>query len=149
MIDVFKEGLFRVTKKYGNIVMLYGDEGVFPVGNFFQFFADRSFNLGLGRQNLVSAACGFIVRGKLPIILGESSLAFAATAQIRDNICIPNLNVKFVVAGSNSGSNDFSDMEIIKSMPNIKVMCPKNDEEMLIDLEEMVGTYRPVYFRLM
>ena len=148
MIDVFKEGLFKVTKKYNNIVMLYGDE-VFAGEEIFQFFADRSFNLGLGKQNMVSTACGFIVRGRLPIIFGESSLAFSATAQIRDNICIPNLNVKFVVAGSNSGSNDFSDLEIIKSMPNIKVMCPKNDEEMLINLEEMVESYGPVYFRLM
>lgn len=148
MIDVFKEGLFKVTKKYGNIVMLYGDE-VFAGENFFQFFADRSFNLGLGQQNIVSAACGFIVRGKLPIIFGESSLVARAAAQIRDNICIPNLNVKFVVAGSSSGSGDFSDLEIIKSMPNMKVVHPKNDEEMLINLEEMVGAYGPVYFRLM
>lgn len=143
MIDVFKEGLFKVTKKYSNIFMLYGDE-CFAGGNFFQFFADRSFNLGLGQQNMVSAACGFVVRGKLPIVFGESSLAARATAQIRDNICIPNLNVKFVVAGS----RDFSDVEIIKSMPNIKIMCPKNDEEMLINLEEMVESYGPVYFRL-
>lgn len=139
MIDVFKEGLFRVTKKYGNIVMLYGDE-VFAGGNFFQFFADRSFNMGLGQQNMVSAACGFIVRGKLPIIFGESSLAISAAAQIRDNICIPNLNVKFVVVGP--------DLGIIKSMPNIKAMCPKNDEEMLMNLEEMIESYGPVYFRL-
>lgn len=143
MIDVFKEGLFKVTKKYSNIVLLYVD-GCFGGEDFFKFFPDRSLNFGLGQQNIVSAAYGFVVRGKMPVIFCESNIAFAANAQIRDNICIPNLNVKFVVAGS----ADFSDLEIIKSMPNIKVMCPKNDEELLMSIEEMVDSYGPVYFRM-
>lgn len=143
MIDVFKEGLFKVTKKYSNIAMLYGDD-LFAGEDFFKFFADRSFNLGAGQQNMVGSACGFVVRGKMPIIFSGASLSVSAAAQIRDNICIPNLNVKFVVAGG----KDFFDLEIMKLMPNIKIMAPKNDEELLMNLDEMVEVYGPVYFRL-
>lgn len=150
MIDTFQEGLFKVTKKYGNIVMLYGDEDFAGV-NFFKFFADRSFNLGLGEQNLISAASGFTVRGKMPLIFGKADMVLKADAQIRDNICVPNLNVKLVVVGggdSEASDVDSADVKIVRTMPNIRIMCPQNGEEILLCLEEMVNSYGPVYFRM-
>lgn len=143
MINIVQEGLFKVAKKYNNIVLLYSDEE-FPGANFLRFFTSRSFNLGLGEQNLVSSAAGFIVQGKMPLVFGKSSMAMKAFAQIRDNICVPNLNVKFIVIGE----EDFSDVEIIKSLPNIKIVCPQNNEEIFSHFDEMVDSYGPVYFRL-
>ena len=46
---------------------------------------------------MASMAAGFCVRGKVPVLFMTSG-AFVGLF-IRDSVCVPNLNVKFVIVG--------------------------------------------------
>lgn len=104
--------IIDLGKKYGNLVLLssYGN-GI--CREFAKFFPERHYNLGHGAQNLASCAAGFSVRGKMPVIVVESSFFVEAFEQIKTSICEPNLNVKILLKGAVSG-------DIVKSLPNMQ-----------------------------
>lgn len=94
-----QDELIRLAKKYPNLVVLVSIPAkAAGVEAFAQAFSDRYFTFGLGERNMVSAAAGFALRGKLPVLVGKDLLN-KALDQIQKDICLPNLNVKIVNLG--------------------------------------------------
>lgn len=143
MINIFEENLAKLTKKYGNMVLLYG-ENTKNFRGVLQYFRGKSFNLGLGEQNMASCAVGFVVTGKIPMIICDSAFARNAFSQIYEGICVPNLNVKIVVLGR----ENVNDVDLIEKLPNIKIFKPGSDEEIIQAMNEMLSEYGPVCLRV-
>ena len=125
--------MIEVLKKYSNVVVLCHDE-VDKFNNLEQDFGNRCFNFGLGAQNLVSAAAGFVVRGKMPIVVLPVFALSEVYGQLLEDICRPNLNVKFMVVGG-----DEAGVELLKILPNM---------ESAKALEDLVKSYGPAYLIL-
>ncbi|MDP2642243.1 MAG: transketolase C-terminal domain-containing protein [Candidatus Peregrinibacteria bacterium] len=153
----FDDAMIRILKKHGNFMVFMGAfPKVFEPANFARFFHDRVFNFGLAEANLVTAAAGSTVRGKLPFVLGgASSLTGKALEQIKDMICYPNLNVKIIGFGSGLstgqggvGMHATSDIALMRSIPNMKVFCPADYYQAIKVFDFISEDFGPSYVRL-
>jgi transketolase C-terminal domain/subunit len=87
--------LLQLGKKYSNLVVLTaGADAHGACEEFAKYFPDRYFSFGLAFSNAVSVAAGFSLTGKMPLVVGNRFFS-RAYEQMQDDICIPNLNVKF------------------------------------------------------
>jgi transketolase len=114
------------AEKDEKIVLLVGDMGFGAVDRFQSLFPDRVFNLGI--KGMVGIAAGIAMSGLKPIVYTMVNfLAFRAIEQIRNDVVLQDLNVKFIGTGANDyfrflgfshccGNDDVKIMQII-NMP--------------------------------
>jgi len=133
--------LLKLGKRFKNLVILNtGSVKNADCEEFMKFFSDRYFSFGLAESNMVSAAAGFAIAGKTPVVFGSARfLLSTAFDQVYNDICLPNLNVKIVGLGADGEV----DKELVKVLPNIKA-----EEGDFLVLEKMLDEYGPGYLRL-
>jgi transketolase len=149
--------LAGLGEKYGNIVVLEADLGKSTQSILFtKKFPERSFEMGIAEQNMAATAAGLALAGKMPFI--HSFAVFAsgrAFDQLRNSICIPNLNVR--ICGSSCGLSDFGDgkthqgiedMAIMRAIPNMAVFQPADAVETVGIVEGLVEWKGPAYIRI-
>ena len=111
---------------------------------------------GIAEQNMVASAAGMASCGKIPFIFGTSTfLAMRAFEFIRNDVCIPNMNVKFI--GIFSGLSrpawgathqGTEELALLRCLPNIQVITPSTP---IMAREATRWAYEhkgPVYIRL-
>ena len=114
------------------------------------------FEMGIGEANMVSAAAGLALCGKIPFV---HSFAVFVTGrsfdQIRQGVCLPNLNVKIV--GSSVGLSDFGDgathqcfedIALMRVLPHMTVLAPVDAVEVPKVVRAAAEINGPVYIRL-
>jgi len=126
------------------IVLLVCDMGFGVTDNFKKEFPDRIFNMGIMEQGTVGVAAGMAMSGLVPVVYSiVNFLAFRAIEQVRNDVVMQDLNVKFIATGVNNyfkflgpshccGEDDKQIMEMI----NMKVFDPY--EEGSTDFNRMV-----------
>jgi transketolase len=112
--------------------------------------------MGIGEANMVSVAAGLALCGKTPFV--HTFAVFAAGRpfdQIRQGVCLPNLNVKII--GSSAGLSDFGDgathqafedMALMSVLPNMTVLAPVDAVEVAKAVRAAANLKGPVYIRL-
>jgi transketolase len=117
---------------------------------------DQYIEMGIGEANMVSVAAGLALCGKTPFI--HTFAVFAAGRpfdQIRQGVCLPNLNVKII--GSSAGFSDFGDgathqsfedVAIMSVLPNMTVLAPVDAVEVGKAVRAAASVKGPVYIRL-
>ena len=120
---------FRKDKRY---YLLVGDMGFGAIDRLKKEFPDRVINCGIMEQGMVGIAAGMAMSGLRPIVYTVVNfLAFRAIEQIRNDIVLQNLNVKFIGTGANDyfkflgpshccGQDDIALMKLVK----VKVFNP-------------------------
>lgn len=141
---VIIDKIIPYAKKDKRIVLLVGDMGFGVAEKFKEEFPDRIFNMGIMEQGTVGIAAGMAMTGLIPVIYSiVNFLAFRATEQIRNDVIMQKLNLKFVSTGVNDyfrflgfshccGEDDKKIMQLI----NMKVFDPY--EEVNVDFDKMV-----------
>ncbi|MDR1379096.1 MAG: transketolase family protein [Synergistaceae bacterium] len=117
---------------------------------------DQYIEMGIGEANMISVAAGLALCGKIPF---AHSFAVFATGrpfdQIRQSVCLPNLNVKIV--GSSAGLSDFGDgathqsfedLALMSTLPNMTVLAPLDAVEVGKAVHAAAAIEGPVYIRL-
>src|SRR5690554_4798421 len=149
--------LVEIGKTNKNVVVLDADLCGSTMGRFFeQEFPERHVEMGIAEADMVSTAAGLAQTGKVPF--ANSFAVFIsgrAYDQIRQTIAIGKLNVKLV--GSSAGLSDFGDgathqsiedIAIMRSIPNMTVICPADANE-TVEATKAITSYKgPVYMRL-
>lgn len=147
------------TELYKNprIVVLDADLGSSTRSIAFKKVApERYFDMGISEQDMMGTAAGFAACGKIPL---ASTFAVFGTGrafeQIRNSICLPKLNVKICAthAGLSVGEDgathqSVEDMAIMRSLPNMTVVCPADGAEMEAVIRAAVAHDGPVYVRM-
>ncbi len=147
------------TELYKNprIVVLDADLGSSTRSIAFKKVApERYFDMGISEQDMMGTAAGFAACGKIPL---ASTFAVFGTGrafeQIRNSICLPKLNVKICAthAGLSVGEDgathqSVEDMAIMRSLPNMTVVCPADAAETEAVIREAVAHDGPVYVRM-
>ncbi|CCK81674.1 transketolase family protein [Desulfobacula toluolica] len=88
--------------KDARIMLLVGDMGFGVVDNFKKEFPGRIFNCGMMEQGMVGIAAGMAMAGLKPVVYCiVNFLAFRAIEQIRNDVIMQDLNVKFIATGVN------------------------------------------------
>jgi len=120
---------FRADKRFH---LLICDMGFGAVDKLQKEFPDRVVNCGIMEQGTVGIAAGMSMSGLIPIVYSMVNfLAFRSIEQIRNDVVLQDLNVKFIATGANNyfkflgpshccGTDDVRLMELIK----IKVYNP-------------------------
>jgi transketolase len=152
----FGEVLTRSGSRFKNMVVLGANQDKFLYTQAFaKIFPDRYFQFGNGEHTMFAAASGFTVRGKIPVLCGFSMLSMAAWEQIRNSVCFPYLNVKIVASHSGIVNGEsgaayqaLEDLALMRTMPNMKVLCPADFVEAKKMFEAMMNDYGPTYLRL-
>lgn len=147
------------TELYKNprIVVLDADLGSSTRSIAFKKVApERYFDMGISEQAMMGTAAGFAACGKIPL---ASTFAVFGTGrafeQIRNSICLPKLNVKICAthAGLSVGEDgathqSVEDMAIMRSLPNMTVVCPADGAETEAVIRAAVAHDGPVYVRM-
>lgn len=125
---VVVDELIPYAREDKRIVLLVSDMGFGVVDKFREEFPDRIFNVGIMEQGAVSIAAGMATTGLIPIVYSIMNfLVFRAIEQLRNDVVLQGLNVKFISTGANDyfkqlgsshicGDDDLKLMEII-NMP--------------------------------
>jgi transketolase len=155
--DAFGKMLAEMGEENKNIVALSADcENTTKLSVFAKKFPERTFNFGIAEANMVSAAAGMAVAGKIPVAGGFGFLmALRTTEQIRTDICYPRLNVKIVSSASGlamgtGGTTHHctEDFAIMRSFANIVIVSPASPIETAKATRAILEYEGPVYFRL-
>jgi transketolase len=140
------------------IILLVCDMGFGVTDKFKDEFPDRIFNMGIMEQGTVGIAAGIAMTGYLPIVYSiVNFLVFRAIEQIRNDVVLQNLNVKFIATGVNDyfaflgpshccGQDDKIIMELI----NMRIFDPYENEDVNFDqlVEEWILDKNPGYIRV-
>ena len=146
----------ELGKSNKNVVVLDADLAAATKSGIFQKeFPNRFFDMGIAEQNMMATAAGMATCGKIPF---ASTFAVFATGraydQIRNSICYPNLNVKIcgshagVTVGEDGATHQMlEDINIMKCLPNMNVICPSDDVQTKWAVKEMAEINGPCYIR--
>jgi len=157
LLKAFEEELVLLAKYHKNLVIVNSDfTSRLGLSRFSEVFPERQFNFGLAEQNAVGISVGLSIRGKVPMICGFANFSLAKALEvIRDAVCYPNLNVKFVTFGAGLGESQegcsyqsFEDIALMRTLPNMKVFCAADSYETKAILRTMMNEYGPCYLRL-
>jgi transketolase len=117
---------------------------------------DQYFEMGIGEANMVSTAAGLALCGKIPFVHSFAVFVVGRSFdQIRQGVCLPNLNVKIV--GSSAGLSDFGDgathqcfedIALMRVLPNMTVLAPVDAVEVSKVISAAAEINGPVYIRL-
>ncbi|MBE6101892.1 MAG: transketolase [Selenomonas ruminantium] len=111
---------------------------------------------GISECNMVASCAGLAAIGKIPFLYTVTNfMAMRAFEFIRDSVCVPKANVKFLgrstglVCGAlgmtHAGTED---MAILRSLPNLLVVTPATPLEARQAAEYAYKHQGPVYIRL-
>ncbi len=153
----YGEKLAQIGEKNENIVVLDADlSGATKTSIFAKKFPNRFFDMGISEQDMMSTAAGLATFGKIPFASSFAMFACGrAYDQIRNSIAYPELNVKIcashagVTVGEDGATHQMiEDLELMRGIPNMRVMCTSDDAETKWAVEEISKMDGPVYLRL-
>lgn len=95
-------------------------------------YPEQHVNAGISEQNAVGMAAGLAATGKIPFVVTYAVFgSMRAVEQIRQEVCYPRLNVKFLCShGGLTPANDgashqcIEDMGILRTIPYMTVIMP-------------------------
>lgn len=155
--DSYASALLKLATKHDNIVVMDADlAGATRSGVFKKSYPDRFFDCGIAEANMMSAAAGMATMGLVPFVSTFAMFAAGrAFEQIRNSIAYSNLNVKICAthAGISVGADGAThqcceDFALMRSIPNMTVMCPSDDIEAQAMIAAAYELNGPVYIRL-
>jgi transketolase len=156
MRNAFAAALSQIAAEDERVVMLSGDIGNRLFDKFKEKFPQRFFNCGVAEANMVGMAAGMAASGLRPV--AYTITPFVTTRvmeQIRVDVCYHNVPV--VIAGIGAGLSYASlgathhsceDVAMLRSLPNMSVVCPADPVETGLALRAALKHNGPVYLRL-
>lgn len=155
--ESFGKALVELGKENKDVVVLTADlAGATKTSLFEKEFPDRFINVGIAEQNLIGISAGLATTGKIPFASTFAMFAAGrAYDQIRNSVAYPKLNVKIcgthagVSVGEDGATHQMlEDLSLMRSIPNMTVLCPSDDTQTKWAIKEMAKFDGPVYIRL-
>lgn len=151
---VFGEKLVELAKNNEKIVAITAamTDGT-GLKQFKEKYPDRFFDVGIAEQHAISLAAGMAKEGLKPVVPIYSSFYQRAYDQVIHDICIENMPVVMCVDRAGVVGNDgethqgLLDLAFFNIVPNLKVMAPKDFEELEQMLEYAITLNSPVVIR--
>ena len=138
MIEAFETGFMNLSKKYRNFVILHNDKIDLALARNFS-----NFSFGISSKMPIYAALGFSIRKKLPFVICEAKDLINSYAILKNLVCEPNVNIKFIVF-----TEDDSDLKFLEVLPNLKIFSPDTYEDIQKITEKMIDFFGPVCLRI-
>jgi len=120
---------------------------------FAERFPDRFFDVGIAEQHGVTFAAGLATEGFRPVVAIYSTFLQRAYDQIIHDVCIENLPVVFAIDRGGLVGEDGPthhgqfDLSYLRSLPNMTVMAPMDENELCMMLEMALQQDGPTAIR--
>ncbi|WP_411681196.1 transketolase family protein [Clostridium thailandense] len=154
--EAYGKALAELGNKYQFLVLDSDLAEATKTGIFKKAFPNRFFDFGIAEANMIGTAAGLAACGNT--VFASSFAMFAAGRafeQVRNSVCYPKLNVKICAthAGLSVGEDGathqcLEDIGIMRTIPNITVLCPVDAVETKAAIEAAILTDGPFYIRL-
>lgn len=145
---------FREDKRY---YLLVGDMGFAVIDKLRDEFPSRTINCGMMEQGMVGIAAGMAMSGLKPIVYTiVNFLVFRAIEQIRNDVVLQKLNVKFIGTGVNNyfkflGHSHCCDQDdiLLMKLINLKVFDPYTTKKPFSEIvQEWLNQDKAAYIRV-
>jgi transketolase len=156
--DAYGQALLKVGEEDERVVVLAADALNSTRGNLFlDKFPNRAFNFGISEPNMISAASGLAMMGKIPVVAGYGFLLGVKCAeQVRVDLCYANRNVKlactatgFAMAAGGVTHHCTEDVPILRNFANMTIVQPASAIETALATRAAILDHEgPVYLRL-
>lgn len=135
--DIFGEAMVNLGESDDRIIAI---TAAMPEGTgltaFAERFPERFFDVGIAEQHGVTFSAGLATEGFRPIVAIYSTFLQRAYDQLLHDVCIENLPVVFaldragIVGDDGPTHNGLFDLSYLRSLPNMVVMAPKDENEL-------------------
>jgi 1-deoxy-D-xylulose-5-phosphate synthase len=112
---------------------------------FAKVYPDRFYDVGIAEQHAVTFAAGLATEGMKPVAAIYSTFLQRAYDQVVHDVCLQNLDVTLVldragIVGADGATHQgFYDIAYLRSLPNIAIMAPKDENELRHMLRTALG----------
>ena len=152
--DVFANALIRLAKENSKIVGITAAMGSGTgIDKLSRELPDRSYDVGIAEQHAVTFAAGMATEGWIPVVAIYSTFLQRGYDQILHDVCIQNLHVVFaldrggLVGADGPTHHGVFDFAYLRSIPNMVVMAPKDENELQRMLKTAIDHDGPIAFR--
>jgi 1-deoxy-D-xylulose-5-phosphate synthase len=152
--QVFGETILQMAKEDEKIVAV---TAAMPEGTglvkFAEAYPDRFFDVGIAEQHAVTFAAGLASEGFKPVVAIYSTFLQRAYDQILHDVCLEALPVVFavdrggIVGEDGATHNGVFDLSYLRSLPNMVLMSPKDENELVRMLTTSLAHKGPVAVR--
>ena len=152
--QIFGQTLQKLAEKNNRIVAV---TAAMPEGTglvkFADSYPDRFFDVGIAEQHAVTFAAGLATEGFKPVVAIYSTFLQRAYDQILHDVCIEALPVVFaidragIVGEDGATHNGLFDLSYLRSLPNMVVMAPKDENELCRMLTTAIHHVGPIAVR--
>ncbi len=151
---VFGQAMIKLAQADEKIVAVTAamPEGT-GLANFAEIFPERFFDVGIAEQHGVTFAAGMATEGFKPVVAIYSTFLQRAYDQILHDVCIESLPVVFaldrggIVGDDGATHHGLFDLSYLRSLPNMVVMAPKDENELCRMLATAVSHKGPIALR--
>ncbi|HQL40966.1 MAG TPA: transketolase, partial [Candidatus Omnitrophota bacterium] len=127
MRTAYIETITKLTKENPKIYSMVGDNGAIVFDDYRRDFARNFVNFGIAEATMTSVAAGMASCGAIPFIYTIIPfLVMRAYEQIRNDICLQQMNVKIVGIGAGlkystlgPTHHAIEDLALMRVLPNI------------------------------
>jgi len=152
----FGEELVKLGSENSKIVALDADlSKSTQTQHFAKEFPNRFFNMGIAEANMIGCAAGLSRAGFIPFAASFGCFLTGRFDQIRMSVSFSNANVRLIGthAGVGIGEDGHSqmaleDLALMRSLPNMTVFQPSDDQETRNFMNWSVKHQGPCYMRL-
>lgn len=150
----YGDALLALARSDERVVVMTAENRA-PIRTLPAELGERFIDTGITEQTMVGMAAGLALRGRLPVVHALATfLTMRAFEFIRTDVGIPALPVRIVgtVPGILSEANGpthqaLEDVALMRGIPNMRVFCPADVDDLVLALDEIVTDSAPWYIR--
>ena len=152
--EVFGNAMVKLAKEDQKIIAV---TAAMPEGTgltkFASAYPDRFFDVGIAEQHGITFAAGIATEGFKPVVAIYSTFLQRAYDQIVHDVCIEALPVVFsidrggIVGEDGPTHHGLFDFSYLRSLPNMVVMAPKDENELCRMLTTALSHNGPISLR--
>ena len=156
MRDSATKFVMEIIKRDSNVLALTADNRNEIYDVIRQEYPSQYIEYGIAEENMIASAAGLASCGKIPFIYTITNfMSMHAYEFIRNDVCIPNMNVKFLGRSSGLASSSMGpthqgteELALLRTLPNMIAITPASPIEAREATRFAYCHKGPVYIRL-
>jgi 1-deoxy-D-xylulose-5-phosphate synthase len=152
--DIFGQSLLRLAKENPKVVSITAAMGSGTgIDKVQRELPKRTYDVGIAEQHAVTFAGGMATEGYVPVVAIYSTFLQRGYDEILHDVCLQNLHVVFaldrggLVGADGPTHHGVFDFAYMRSMPNLAIMAPKDENELQHMLKTAVEHSGPISLR--
>ncbi len=156
MRPMFGLAIKELVKQHSDIMLVVADSGRVCRIDGFPDQPNQYVDCGIAEQNMIGVAAGLARCGKIPFVFAFAPFACERCfEQIRIDAAYSKLRI--IIVGSEGGVGmgtqgvthfGWEDMAVMRSLPNMTVLCPADNAELVKCMLAAIDRDGPTYIRL-